>query len=86
MKSKNNKTIGISVRFWTNGLEIKNNLNRIHSCWDSGVVTIEANSEKGIKSQSPLPFNNMDDLPKAIHAVLRKAKVIQATENKKGRF
>lgn len=71
---KNNKTIGITLRFWTNDLEVKRHNEIVNSCWSSGFAFIEANKQKGIKSISK-KFDNLSDIPEAIRYVLDKSKV-----------
>ncbi len=73
---RDNKTIGITLRFWTNDLP-----ERVGSklagtpFWTSGVVLLEANKTKGISSQSQI-FHYIDDIPRAIKEVMKKAKLV----------
>lgn len=81
---KDKKTIGIRVRFWTNDLEVKTD-KKVHSCWDSGVVHLEANEGKGIKSDVE-PFLNYEEIDKAIAVLLRRAKIVMVKNFRKGRL
>ena len=82
-----NKTIGITLRFWTNDLEVKHKgLERI-VCWDSGVGYIEANAEKGIAPQPiPTPFNTMDEVIILIKELLRQNRVLVVSHGGKPRL
>lgn len=71
---KVNKTIGVTIRFFTNGLPEKTEKNNSFF-WTCGVALLEANKEKGIKSQSTM-FNYFDEIPAAIKNVLSKGKLI----------
>lgn len=73
-KGKVNKTIGITVRFFTNDLEVLANKKQVEACWDSGSVNLEANPEKGIKPVC-IPFNCTEDIPLAIKECLRQGHV-----------
>jgi len=73
---KDNKTIGITIRFWTNALPEKVDVkNDKIPFWTSGNVYIEANKTKGIVSQSEL-FHYLDDIPRAIKEVMKKANLV----------
>ena len=73
--TKENKTIGITLRFWTNDLEVKREGKKVNSCWDSGMCYIEANKEKGIKACC-VPFNNFTEIPNAINKAIKKQKIL----------
>ena len=77
---KDNKTIGITIRYFTNGLAEKQgtDLNLI-PCWDNGFVTLEANKTKGIK---PLQerFTSTDELVVKIKKLLHRAKICRNVE------
>ena len=46
-----NKTLGITIRFWTNDLPDRVGKDqRQIPCWSSGVVLMQANKTKGISS------------------------------------
>jgi len=73
---RDNKTIGVTLRFWTNDLPPRVG-GRLVSIpfWTSGVVLLEANKTKGISSQSEI-FHYIDDIPRAIKEVMKKAKLV----------
>ncbi len=72
---RDNKTIGITIRFFTNDLPdyIGKKSDQI-PFWTCGNVHLEANNTKGIKSRDEM-FNYFDDIPRAIKVVLSKAKL-----------
>jgi hypothetical protein len=73
--SKDNKTIGITVRFFTDHLPEKvGKENNQIPFWTSGTVAIEDNKRKGIKAEQEL-FHYFDDIPRAIKTVMRKSKL-----------
>ena len=83
----NNKTIGITIRLWTNNLKAETiTRNRTQACWDSGVVMMEANEGKGIKSENPTPINSFDDIVPAIRQLCRKNKILVVSDGGKPRI
>jgi len=81
---KDNKTIGVTLRFYTNGLEVKREGKEILACWEVGNAVIEANKEKGIKAHS-IPINCFDDIIPALKELFRKSHIIVASPNRKPR-
>lgn len=81
---KDNKTIAITLRFWTNDLEIKMDNKKRTSCWDSGMAIMEKNQTKGIH-HSTAPFNCYEDILPLIKEMLRKNKVLVASSNSRPR-
>lgn len=71
---KDNKTIGITVRFFTNDLPDKVGKGSI-PFWTCGNVHIEANKTKGISAYDEM-FNYFEDIPRAIKTVLSKSKLV----------
>jgi len=73
---KDNKTIGITVRFFTNHLpgRVGGKSDQI-PFWTIGNVHLEANKTKGIKPQDEM-FNYFEDIPRAIKVVLSKSKLV----------
>lgn len=71
---KSNKTIGVTVRFFTDKLPEKMGNNRT-PFWTCGVVLLEANKAKGLSSQSKM-FNYFDEIPAAIKEVLSRGKLV----------
>ena len=73
---KDNKTIGITIRFFTNNLPGRVGV-KMDSVpfWTCGNVHLEANKTKGIKPQDEM-FNYFEDIPRAIKVVLSKGKLV----------
>jgi hypothetical protein len=73
---KDNKTIGITIRFFANdlpgGVGKKTDLIPF---WTCGNVHLEANKTKGIKPRDEM-FNYFEDIPRAIKVVLSKSKLV----------
>jgi hypothetical protein len=71
---KNNKTIGITTRFFTNALpERVGAKNELIPHWAKGVIVIEANKAKGIKAQS-VHFNTLEEHELKFKQLMAKAK------------
>ena len=77
---RDNKTIGIIIRFFANDLPdcVGKKKDQI-PFWTCGNVHLEANKTKGIKPQDEM-FNYFDDISHAIKTVLSKSKLV-AVEN-----
>ncbi len=73
---KDNKTIGVTIRFFTNDLpdKVGGKQNQV-PFWTCGNVHLEANPTKGIGTQDEM-FNYFDDIPRAIKIVLSRAKLV----------
>ena len=73
---KDNKTIGITIRFFTNNLpeKVGGKMDQI-PFWTCGNVHLHANKTKGIKPQDEM-FNYFEDIPRAIKTVLSKSKMV----------
>ena len=71
-----NKTIGITIRFFTNDLppRIGKGLKQI-PCWAMGMVYIEANKTKGLEFRKGVIFHNLEEIPGAIKKVMKQAKI-----------
>ena len=73
---RDNKTIGVTIRFFTNDLPDYVGTKRDHiPFWTCGNVHLEANKTKGIKTRDEM-FNYFDDIPRAIKVVLSKSKLV----------
>jgi len=73
---RDNKTIGITIRFFTNDLPKKvGKKNDNVPFWTSGNVHLESNTEKGIRAQDEL-FHYLNDIHRAIREVMKKAKLV----------
>jgi len=85
--SKDNKTVAITLRFWTNDLEVNHPASKASSeaCWDGGTAILEANKEKGIKAAST-NFQCPEDIIPAVKELLRKSKIVVVSGNKRPRI
>lgn len=65
------KTIELTVRFWTNDISERHGYIVKKECWDSGVVRVTKNRAHGISGDgTPIPFNSLLDLPAKIEKAL----------------
>jgi len=73
---KDNKTIGVTIRFFANALpdHVGGKNNQI-PFWTCGNVHLEANKTKGVKPSDEM-FNYFDDIPRAIKTVLSRSKLV----------
>jgi hypothetical protein len=78
--AKVNKTLGITLRFFTNDVAVDKNGKKVLACWDLGCAAIEANKEKGIKAAT-VRFNCPEDIQPAIKELLRKSKIFMVSGN-----
>jgi hypothetical protein len=72
---KTNKTIGLTVYFWTNGTDGTENGIIPKTIYESGVVRIETNEIHGITASYPVPFNSLGELMSKIEKELIKHKI-----------
>ena len=82
---QNNKTIAITLRFWTNNLQVNSSHGKAY-CWDSGVAIIEANKAKGIAAGKPLQIQCYEDIIPAIKELFRKNKILVVSSNRRPRI
>ena len=79
---KDNKTIGVTVRFFTNDLPKKvGHKQDLTPCWASGSVHVEANKGKGISSRGSVTFNGIKEIPEAIRRAMSAARIVTVTKN-----
>lgn len=77
---KDNKTIGITIRFWTDNLPDKVGKKKDQTpFWTGGNVHLHANQTKKIKGRDEL-FYYLDDIPRAIKEVMKKSKMVAVTD------
>lgn len=81
---RDNKTVAVTLRFYTNDLEVVVNQKSVLACWDCGSASLEANKEKGIKA-GQVHINSLDDIQPALKELLRKAKIHMVSPNKRPR-
>jgi hypothetical protein len=73
---KDKKTIGITIRFFTNDLPDRVGAKKgLIPFWTVGNVHLEANKTKGIKTQDEI-FNYFEDIPRAMKTVLSRGKLV----------
>ncbi|MFA6971810.1 MAG: hypothetical protein WC208_10465 [Gallionella sp.] len=86
---KDNKTIAITLRFWTSNIAVGFPLNKIADydkvCWDFGMANLEANKKKGMRAINQ-PFNCYEDIIPVIKELLRKAGVVVVSDNRRPRI
>lgn len=82
------KTIKLSIKFWTNNLPTNN----LKVAWNSGVVHVMANRSRGIRSMlNPIHFNSLDEkecgktLIEAIIEVLKHERITLLKPGKEGK-
>ena len=79
--SKDNSTLGITLRFFTNNVKVvHDNGDESLCCWQHGSMAIEANKTKGIRSAS-INFNCREDILPAIDELLRNSHVVVVSGN-----
>ncbi len=80
------KTIRVSVKFWTDGIASKDGHVIPGYCWEGGFVNVEANPTHELKATQPVPFNTLDELIPIMISVLDDAGVhILFNKRKRGR-
>lgn len=85
MKDKDNKTVAITMRFFTDNLKVELKGKQTTSCWDSGFMKIEQNKTKGIGPMKPLPFNCYEDIIPLMKEIFRKNRILVVSKNRKPR-
>jgi len=81
------KTVELTVRFWTNDISKKRGYVVKKECWDSGVVYLKKNRAHGITSDGqPVPFNSLLDLPSKIEEVLISHKIVLHLGDRSGKY
>ena len=68
--ARNQKTIEVTLRFWTNNLARKKGYVLPKHAWPSGVAFVQKNDTHGIKSANPRPFNSLLDVGAVIESLL----------------
>lgn len=82
---RNNKTIAVTLRFWSTGLELNIDGTKKIACKDSGSAIIEANSVKGIRAES-IPFACYEDIIPAVKELFRKNHIHVVSNNRHPRI
>jgi hypothetical protein len=78
---KDNKTIAITLRFWTDNLPAKvGKKSDMTPMWSSGMVVLEGNKTKGLKAQVT-PFNSLENAQMVIKKVLMKNKIVLVVDS-----
>ena len=86
---RDNKTIAVTLRFWTDDLQIQRPASGKSAgskvCWDSGVAILEANKGKGIGGRQT-PIQCYEDVIPAIKELFRKSGILVASGNNRPRI
>ncbi len=69
------KTIRVSLKFWTDGIASEKGKVVPGYCWEGGFVNVEANPTHGLRATQPVPFNTFDELVPMLVSVLDDAGV-----------
>ena len=64
------KTLEVTIRFWTDQIATKKNFIDPKHAWDFGVIYMHQNDTHGIEPASPKPFNSILDLTSVLSQVL----------------
>ena len=72
---KDNKTIAVTFRFWTNNLEVKKDGLPAKAVWNSGVAHLEANKEREIKGDVII-VNDVNDAVNVIRTLFKRNKIL----------
>ena len=76
MAKKDNKTVAITLRFFTNDLPEKVGTNKKQTpVWSVGNAILESNTTRGLKAKNEF-FYYFDDIPRAIEKVLKDSKIV----------
>lgn len=84
---KDNKTIAVTLRFWTNDLKVEcpgSAWTAKAACWDSGMMIIEKNESKGIKHMLA-PFNCPEDIMPLLKELFRKNHILVVSSSSRPR-
>jgi hypothetical protein len=73
--AKDSRTIGVTIRFWTDDLGPTPGQISPGDAWAGGTITVQANDAHGIKSGKAVPFNRMAELPMKLEKALEAAGV-----------
>lgn len=73
------KTIGITIRFWTNDLPDGFVGKKRQACWGCGNVHLESNPTKGIRNDNII-FNSFDEVPLRIQELFIRNKILMLVD------
>lgn len=76
---KDNKTISLTVYFFTNDLPRR--VGDKTPFWPNGSIHLKANKTKGLKSQEAI-FNSIENIPEVIKSVLSKGNLVVMPKSK----
>jgi hypothetical protein len=69
--AKDSKTIGVTIRFFTNDLAGQADAVSPGHAWAGGMIYVQANTAHGIKAGDPFPFQRMAEIPLALEKALQ---------------
>jgi HB1, ASXL, restriction endonuclease HTH domain len=73
--AKDEKTVAVVLRFWTDGIApIKGHIRPGH-VYSGGTVTVHSNKSHDITAQIPVTFNRMVDISSAVQTALERAAI-----------
>jgi hypothetical protein len=72
---KPNKTIGLTIRLWTDGISPVKGQISPGNAWAGGMVRVQANPAHGLKAGEDVPFNRWAELVPAIEQALENSGV-----------
>ena len=82
---KDNKTIAVTLRFWTNNVKVAMKGKEIKAvCQDAGMMILEKNDEKGITYMAA-PFNCPEDITPLLKELFRKNRIIVVSKSRRPR-
>ena len=81
-----NRTIEITVRFWTDDIAEEPRKILPKHAWTSGVVRTKENESHGIKAGKWVPFNSLFDMGSAIEEVLAEQEIILHPSKKMDKY
>jgi len=86
MARVSNKTVAVTLRFYTNDLEVvRGSADKAGlACWDTGVAILEANKEKKIAAIH-CPIQCFEDIIPAVKELFRKSGVLVVSSNRRPR-
>jgi len=69
------KTIRVSLKFWTDGIASGDGHVVPGYCWEGGFANVESNKTHDLKAGQPVPFNTLDELVPTLVSILDSAGV-----------
>lgn len=80
-----NKTLAVTIRFWTTNLKVSLHGKPEEACWDFGTAILEANKDRNISADQEMLHCPADIVP-AIKKLFRRAGILMVSKNLKPRI